>query len=277
MPRPRLVATDLDGTLLRDDGTLSARTLDALRITVRAGAQVVLATARPPRHLDALAAATGLTGTAVCSNGAIVYDIGSRTVARSTPLAVPVARAVAGALRDAAPGVGFAVETGHRLYWAPGYGHHLPEDAGAEIPVRSLVDLWAAPGPVVKLLAWSPALDADALLAFAEQAAAGHARFTHSGGRGLLEVSARGVTKAAAPAELCASRGIAAEQVIAFGDMPNDLPVLTWAGTACAVAGAHPAVLAAATLRTASNEDDGVARVLERLFGPRAHPRHGVP
>ncbi|MDX3096576.1 HAD hydrolase family protein [Streptomyces sp. ME19-03-3] len=274
MPHPRLVATDLDGTLLRDDGTLSARTLDALRTTTGAGAQVVLVTARPPRYLDALAAATGLTGTAVCSNGAIVYDIGRRTVARSTPLAVPVARAVTAALQDAAPGVGFAVETGHRLHWAPGYGHHLPEDAGAEVLVRSLTELWAVPGPVVKLLVWSPALDADALLAVAEQAAGGRAQFTHSGGNGLLEVSARGVTKASALAALCASRGIAAEQVVAFGDMPNDLPVLTWAGIGCAVDNAHPAVLVAVTLRTASNEDDGVARVLERLYGPEAHQRH---
>ncbi|MFE0629505.1 HAD family hydrolase [Streptomyces sp. NPDC058864] len=267
MPRPRLVATDLDGTLLRDDGTLSVRTLDALRTTAGAGAEVVLVTARPPRYLDALAAATGLTGTAVCSNGAIVYDIGSRTVTGSTPLALPVARRVAGALRDAAPGVGFAVETGHRLYRAPEYGHRLPEDADAEVPVRSLAELWTAPGPAVKLLAWSPVLDADALLATAEHAAGGRAQFTHSGGHGLLEVSSLGVTKAAALAALCASRGIPASQVVAFGDMPNDLPVLTWAGTACAVANAHPAVLAAVPHRTASNEDDGVARALERLFG----------
>ncbi|MFD8074024.1 HAD family hydrolase [Streptomyces sp. NPDC059718] len=273
MPRPRLVATDLDGTLLRNDGTLSARTLDALRGTAGAGAEVVLVTARPPRYLDALAAATGLTGTAVCANGAIVYDIGSRAVTGSTPLPVPVARRVAAALRDAAPGVGFAVETGHRLHWAPGYGHHLPEDAGAEVPVTSLAELWATPGPVVKLLAWSPALDADALLAVAEHAAGGRAQFTHSGGHGLLEVSARGVTKAAALAALCASRGIAAEEVIAFGDMPNDLPVLTWAGTGCAVANAHPAVLASVAHRTASNEDDGVARVLERLYGTGARER----
>ncbi|MFG2301486.1 HAD family hydrolase [Actinacidiphila glaucinigra] len=273
MPRPLLVATDLDGTLLRNDGTLSARTLDALRTTSGAGAEVVLVTARPPRYLDALAAATGLTGTAVCSNGAIVYDIAGRTVTGSTPLAASVARRVAAALRDAAPGVGFAVETGHHLRWAPGYGHHLPEDADAELPVRSLAELWTAPGPVVKLLAWSPALDADALLAVAEHAAGGGAQFTHSGGRGLLEVSARGVTKAAALAALCADRGIPAERVVAFGDMPNDLPVLTWAGTACAVANAHPAVLAAVPHRTASNEDDGVARVLERLFGAGARER----
>ncbi|MEU4092428.1 HAD family hydrolase [Streptomyces sp. NPDC026673] len=266
-PRPRLVASDLDGTLLRNDGTLSARTLGALRSAAGAGAEVVLVTARPPRYLDALAAATGLTGTAVCGNGAIVYDIGSRTVTASTPLPVPVARKTAAALRDASPGIGFAVETGHLLRWAPGYGHHLPEDAAAEVAVGSLAELWVTPDPVVKLLAWSPALDADALLAVAEHAAGGQAQFTHSGGRGLLEVSAHGVTKAAALADLCAARGIPAAEVVAFGDMPNDLPVLTWAGTACAVANAHPAVLAAVRTHTASNEDDGVARVLERLYG----------
>ncbi|MGW3244696.1 HAD family hydrolase [Streptomyces sp. NPDC001070] len=273
MPRPRLVATDLDGTLLRDDGTLSARTLGALRTAALAGAEVVLVTARPPRYLDALAAATGLTGTAVCGNGAIVYDIGRQAVTGSSPLPLPVARRVAAALLDAAPGVGFAVETGRLLRWAPGYGHHLPEDADAEVALGSPAELWATPDPIVKLLAWSPVLDADTLLTVAGRSAGDEAQFTHSGGRGLLEVSARGVTKAAALAALCAARGILAAEVIAFGDMPNDLPVLTWAGTAVAVANAHPAVLAAVRRHTASNQDDGVARVLERLYGPYARGR----
>ena len=73
------------------------------------------------------------------------------------------------------------------------------------------------------------------------------------------------MSKAAALAELCAELGIEATEVVAFGDYPNDLPMLEWAGYAVAVANAHPDVLAAADEVTASNADDGVAVVLERL------------
>lgn len=97
-------------------------------------------------------------------------------------------------------------------------------------------------------------------------------QFTHSGGRGLLEISASGVTKAGTLAELCAGRGIDATEVIAFGDMPNDLTVLDWAGTGYAMGNAHPDVLAAVPSHTVSNEEDGVALVLERFFGPPTAP-----
>jgi hydroxymethylpyrimidine pyrophosphatase-like HAD family hydrolase len=61
-------------------------------------------------------------------------------------------------------------------------------------------------------------------------------------------------------------QGVAAREVVAFGDMPNDVPMLTWAGTSYAMANAHPDVLAAVTHTTGRNDDDGVAMVLERLF-----------
>ncbi len=75
------------------------------------------------------------------------------------------------------------------------------------------------------------------------------------------------MTKATALAALASERGIRPQEVVAFGDMPNDLPMLTWAGTAYAVANAHPDVLAAVDHVTAANNDDGVALVLEDLFG----------
>jgi hydroxymethylpyrimidine pyrophosphatase-like HAD family hydrolase len=89
---------------------------------------------------------------------------------------------------------------------------------------------------------------------------------THSSGGALIEMSARGVTKASALAVLAEERGIKPDEVVAFGDMPNDLPMLSWAGTSYAVANAHPSVLAAADHVTAANNDDGVAQVLEALF-----------
>ncbi|MFE2092419.1 HAD family hydrolase [Streptomyces sp. NPDC059460] len=270
-----MIASDLDGTLLRGDGTLSPRTLRALRAAESAGAEVVLVTARPPRFVDRLAAATGLAGTAVCSNGALVYDIGTRTVISSRALSVAVARRVATAVAAAVPEVGFALETGNQVLYEPAYRLRLSEDIDAELPVPSLAALWLTDVPVTKLLAWSARLDADTLLAAAREGAGAAGRevqFTHSGGRGLLEISAFGVTKAGTLAELCAGRGIDATEVIAFGDMPNDLTVLDWAGIGYAMGNAHPAVLAAVPAHTVSNEEDGVAHVLEGLFGPSAAP-----
>jgi Cof subfamily protein (haloacid dehalogenase superfamily) len=261
----KLIATDLDGTLLRNDGTVSRRTLDALRTAVEAGAEVVFVTARPPRFVDALTAATGLVGTAVCSNGAIVYDIGRREVISSRPLGVAAARQVAAALREELPSVGFGVETGQHVRYEPSYALRMPEDAAAEVPVALLDDLWTV--PFVKLLAHSRHHSADSMVAVAEAVAGGRAQFTHSGGHGLLEVSALGVGKASTLAALCAGRGIEARDVVAFGDMPNDLTILRWAGIGYAVGNAHEAVLAAADRRTLTNTEDGVAAVLEELFG----------
>ncbi|MEV7401313.1 Cof-type HAD-IIB family hydrolase [Streptomyces sp. NPDC091267] len=261
-----MIASDLDGTLLRNDGTLSPRTLRALRTAEGAGVEIVIVTARPPRFVDRLAEATGLVGTAVCSNGALVYDIATRTVVSSRVLPLTTAQRVATALGAAVPEVGFALETGNQVLYEPAYRLRLSEDVGAELPVPTLADLWLTEAPVTKLLVWSDRLDADTLLAAARQGAGDEVQLTHSGGRGLLEISAPGVTKAGTLSMLCAGRGIDAAEVIAFGDMPNDLSVLGWAGTGYAMANAHPAVLAAVPTHTLSNEEDGVAEVIERLF-----------
>ena len=83
---------------------------------------------------------------------------------------------------------------------------------------------------------------------------------------GLVEISARGVTKATGLAALAGRLGIPAGDVLAFGDMPNDVTMLHWAGTAVVVANAHPAAREAADAVTLSNVDDGVAEYLERLL-----------
>ena len=171
--RVRLVATDLDGTLLRDDLTISARTRESLRAAQRAGIQTVMVTARPPRRMRSLSKALGLEGVVICPNGALLY---------SHPF--------------------------------------------------------------------------DALLALVHRHAGADAH-VHSGSD-FVEVSAAGVTKAAAVAAYGAERGISASEVVAVGDMPNDLPMLRWAGWSVAVANAHPDVLASCDARTASNNDDGV-------------------
>jgi Cof subfamily protein (haloacid dehalogenase superfamily) len=261
-----MVATDLDGTLVGSDGTVSARTRRALHRARAAGAEIVLITARPPRYVDRLGLDAEVAATAVCGNGAIVYDVASRTVVEARELPLPVARKVAGVLSGALPGIGFAVETGREVLCEPAFTRRFSADAGAEVAVPALTALWRA-APIVKLLAWCADRDVDAMLAVACAAVGGAAEVTHSGGTGLLEVSAPGVTKAGTLATLCAARGIDPAGVLAFGDMPNDLTILGWAGTAYAMGNAHPTVLAAVGRHASGNDADGVAEVLERLYG----------
>jgi Cof subfamily protein (haloacid dehalogenase superfamily) len=265
----QLAACDLDGTLLRRDGTISERTRAAWRAAAAAGVELVIVTARPPRYLDPVADVLGREGTAICANGAVVYDLGPRRVVQTRPLTRELTEAVVAAIAAAVPGVGFAVETGTRVVFEPGFGK--PHSGDVRHAVPDLAGMWRHGTPIVKLLAWSALSTADSLLALVRAAAGDAVECTHSGGTNLVEVSAAGVSKVAGLAALCAARGIDPADVIAFGDAPNDLAMLCWAGRGYAVANAHPSVLAAGLPTTASNDEDGVAHVLERLVdaGPR--------
>jgi Cof subfamily protein (haloacid dehalogenase superfamily) len=259
-----MVACDLDGTLLRRDGSVSPRTRTAWTAAAKAGVDMVIVTARAPRYLDAVADELDCSGTASCANGALRYDLGERRVTEVRPLAREVTEAVVAAVSAAVPGVGFAVETGTMVVFEPGFAR--PNHGDVRLAAVDLTELWHHGTPIVKLLAWSATSSADHLLALVRAAAGDAVECTHSGGTGLVEVSAAGVSKLAALIDLCAERGIPAEEVIAFGDMPNDLAMLSWVGRGFAVANAHPSVLAAGLPTTASNDDDGVARVLESLL-----------
>jgi hypothetical protein len=266
-PRPRIVATDLDGTLVRSDHTVSDRTRAALTAVEEAGSRLVLVTGRPPRWMAPVVEATGHRGLAVCANGAIVYDLHTERVVRSHLLSADAAAEVVAALRRDVPGISFAVEKGPVDGVPGGFGReqvYRPRWDVAEVEVAPIEELVAA--GAVKLLARHEQRDSDALLAAARQSLGALAEATHSSTDGLLEISASGISKASGLASLADEQGVDAAEVVAFGDMPNDLPMLTWAGHAVAVENAHPEVRAAADEVTASNDDDGVALVLERLF-----------
>ena len=260
---PLLVATDLDGTIVRSDGTISARTVAAFARVEQAGAHFVLVTGRPPRVMPPIAAAFGKRGTAICANGALTYDMAAGTVVAAHLIAPDVLVAAARALRAAIPGIGIAVEypDGHA---ADGIYQSVRWDVNASLPRPSDDVLFGR--PAAKLLGrhmdWTP----DELLAKAAPVLDGLVNVSHSNGLSLIEAVADGVSKATAVAELAASYGIGPESVVAFGDMPNDLPLLSWAGTSCAVAGGHPEVLATATHVIGGNDDDGVADYLEKLY-----------
>jgi HAD superfamily hydrolase (TIGR01484 family) len=260
---PLLVATDLDGTIIRGDGTISARTVAAFARVEAAGARFVLVTGRPPAWMGDIAAVFGHRGTAICANGALAYDMETGTVTARNLIQPPVLAAAATALRAAVPGIGIALEyqdgrAADQLYqaskWDVDRGMQRPGDAA----------LFSRPAS--KLLGRHLGYDCDDLLALALPAIGDLVSVTHSNGKGLVEAAALGVSKASVVAEIAAELGIGPESVLAFGDMPNDLPLLTWAGTSCAVANAHPEVLAAAARVIGSNDDDGVAEYLERLY-----------
>jgi Cof subfamily protein (haloacid dehalogenase superfamily) len=259
---PRLVATDLDGTIVGPGGEISDRTVRALHRVEELGVPVVFVTGRPPRWLGAVSERTGLTGLAICANGAIVYDLHAEEVVAHHSIAVEIGLEITGRLREALPEVAFAVETLDG--YAREHAYRPRWDVGLEPTLGRIDEIFGE--ATVKLLVRHESMGADQLLAAARDVVGDLAEFTHSSIDGLLEVSAAGVSKATTLAQLCAERGIAAADVLAFGDMPNDLAMLAWAGTAYAVAGAHPEVLAAVERHTGDPVDDGVAQVLERVF-----------
>lgn len=260
----RLIATDLDGTLLRDDRAISPRTRATLMRAVAAGVRLVLVTARPPRFVHTLAQTLDVAGLAICCNGAIVYDIRADELLEHTPLAAAEATAVALGMREVAPGVTFAIEAGRTFGAEPAY---LALGALAHPQDDHIADaLTLCAQPVTKLIARHPTEPAADLYPLAAPLARGRAEVTFSSPH-FLEFSAFGVDKAATLARLCQRLGVAPAEVIAFGDMPNDAAMLRWAGYGAAVANAHPDALAAARLVTESNMEDGVALALERLLG----------
>ena len=260
--RPRLVATDLDGTLVRSDGTVSAYTRDVLAELDRRGVPVVFVTGRPLRWAEDVFEYVGGHGLAIVSNGGLVWDVARSAVHLLRPLDPAVGLEVCGLIREAAPGAAFAVESLAGIALEAGFHerHVLPEGARRG-PLEELFD-----DPAIKVLARHEELPAQEFWDLAMLAVGDRAVVTWSSASALLEISGAGVTKASTLALLCADHGVTADDVIAFGDMPNDLPMLGWAGTSYAMADAHPTVTAAADHVAPGHDDDGVARVLAGVF-----------
>jgi Cof subfamily protein (haloacid dehalogenase superfamily) len=273
----RLVATDLDGTLLRSDGSVSDRTCRALAAARAAGVVVVLVSGRPVHSLREAALLADVTGLAICSNGAIVYDLDQDEITRHTALAADTSLRLIHALREAVPGVCFAFVRGTGFACEPAY-HQIAREVDHSPGYLAAAVLGDAVAlcdrESTKLIARHPALSADDLLARVQGMALDGFEATHSGAP-FVEMAAPGVTKAWALESLCADLGIAAHEVVAFGDAPNDLPMLRWAGRGIAIANGHLAVLAEADEVAPTNDEDGVAVVLERLLRTRREHQSG--
>lgn len=264
MSQPQVIATDLDGTLIARNDVLSRRTIEALAAAEAAGITVVMVTARPPRWVDHLVDHVGAHGTALCSNGAFTYDVARREVVEEYVFAEDVATTLVRRLREAVPGVGLASERRDGYVAEHAYAAW---DRADRAPLCRVEDITTSfdvlPG---KLVATAPDLPGEALHERVAQAVAGLGEPAYSGASGLAEINAVGTSKGVALARWCAARNIPAESVWAFGDMPNDLPMLRWAGRAYAVTNGHADVLAATSYRCDPPEEDGVAAVVEAIL-----------
>ena len=263
--RPRLLVSDLDGTLLRSDETISDATLAELRRWADDGVPLVLATGRPPRWMLGVRERLG-SGLAICCNGAVLMDLEPFEVLEEHPVTPEVLQAVTGELRRRQPGTWFAVEYGDQFRHEPVYQPRWDVDAPG-VAVATLEEMVGR--PVAKLLARHEELGRDEFVDLVAEVVGDTATVTTSSSDALAEISARGVTKATGLARVAAERGLGPADVVYFGDMPNDLAAFDWVreggGRAVAMAGAHPDVLAAATDVTDANDADGVAVFLASL------------
>lgn len=261
---PRLVVSDMDGTLLDDSGLrVSERNAAALRRAQEAGAKVVIATGRPIWWLEPVIEA-GFDGIAVCMNGAVIYDVGRREMISAQPLTSALMWQFVDGLSARTPDFALAVErvgTTIEQCWAePQYDH--PWGIGT-FQLTDRASLLA--DPALKMLVRGPGGSPELALA-ARESGVGAVSVTYSSNDGLLEVAAAGVNKGAALAKLAAEWGIDASEVVAFGDMPNDLEMLDWAGHGVAMGNAHADVASIANEIAPAHHEDGVATVLERWF-----------
>ena len=261
----RLIATDLDGTLLRSDESVARRTREALAAACAAGAAHIVVTGRAvpwTRHiLDDL----GYDGLAVCGQGAQVYDAGAHRLLTSVTLDRQLARVALAKIEAEVGPLYLAASRGGldgAVLVGPGYA---VTGALPATPFTDASDLWTA--PLNKIYIQHPSLTDDQLAQASREAAGGFVTVAMAG-EGIVELLPLGLSKATGLSLAARRLGMKAADTIAFGDMPNDIPMFAWSSYGVAMANAHEELKAVANEVTSSNEEDGIAVVLERLLGP---------
>lgn len=260
----RLVASDIDGTILSREGLISQRTVRAFEACEAAGVAVVFVTGRPARWLTPLSEQLEHTGTVICSNGALVFDLATMSVVSSRAIARSTVLEVRDIVRGLFPESVFAAETPAEFFMEPGFVEARREHQLEHVRQGEIEDLVAG-DDVVKFMAKIEGLSAEDYFHGVAPHIAHLVSVTHSAlDVTMLEIAPLGVNKAVTLAEYAHALGVPPEDVVAFGDMPNDVEMLTWAGEGYAMQSGHPRALAATSLHAPGIEDDGVAQVLER-------------
>jgi hydroxymethylpyrimidine pyrophosphatase-like HAD family hydrolase len=264
---PRLIATDLDGTFLRPDGTVSTLNARAVERAAERGIPFVVATGRPSRWLGVLDAVARAHPQVIVSNGGAVVDLATRTPIQEFPLINAATTPVLAELRAAIPGITFGFETGLSFGCEPESPSRQRLEPGHV--VGSIPELLAQLGNVIKVLGFHPDIDSEQLTLRAVGVVGDRLTLTHasvSQPYGMIELTAPGISKASTLAKLCADLHIDAADVAAFGDMPNDADMLDWVGQGFVVANGHYSMKTRGYTEVPSNADDGVGRTILDLL-----------
>ncbi len=269
-PKPKMVATDVDGTLIDRAEQVSPRTRAVVKALIDDGVHFVLATGRPPRWIEPVVAGLGYPPLCVCGNGAVVYDSAADRILHSNSLDVDDLAWLAELAERILPGCGLAAErvgeTAHdaatpQFVSSPEYQHAWLNPDDTQVARREVIAT-----PAIKMLIRLPGVASAEMRAALDPHLDGRADLTYSTDDGLIELSAPGVTKASGLAMVAERLGVEHRDIIAFGDMPNDVPMLRLAGHGVAMGNAHPEAVVAADEITGTNAEDGVAQVLERWW-----------
>lgn len=262
-PRPpvRLIATDIDGTMLRSDGTLSPRVQTALHRAWDAGIHVVPTTGRPLIVSYDVIDALRLDHYWIFANGAVTRHLERDEMVRGYWMDPTVAQGLVVELRAAIAGAGFAIEMERSASFEAGFEDLVPMVP----PGRALDDvLDGVHSRVQKVLIFHPTLTLDELYTRVCEVVGDHAVPSYSG-LNFIEVAAALVTKAVAVEALAADLGISQAEVASFGDNHNDVSMLEWAGRSFAMANATDDAKVAADETIGLNDDDGLAVKVEEL------------
>ena len=263
--RPKLIATDLDGTIVNHDGTISERTVTTFKRARDMGVEIFFVTGRPPRWMPEIKEAFGF-GNAICGNGAMLYDLLGDKVIEEWLISVEDQLETVKRLRLAIPEISFAVESHRYFHREKAY---IPRwDVGLDnVGVNSIEEIIQS--PALKLLARCSAqnISSDVMLDTAIPVLDGLVTVTHSNPHdSLLEISAINVSKGATLAKMAARLGIDAADCVTFGDNPNDFSMLAWSGRSYAMASGHPDGATIAKSVAAPCEEDGVAKAIDALL-----------
>lgn len=267
---PSLIASDVDGTLMSSEGRVTPRTREAVAELSGRETSFVLATGRPPRWIAPVVEELGFAPPAVCANGAVLYDSASDRVIRAVNLEPDTLMWLAELASQLLDNCGFAAERigesargGELVQFvsAPGYQHAWERSDHIEVADAELTG-----APAGKLLVRCPGMLSSDMARIMAPHTGDRVDLTYSTENGLLEISAAGVNKATGLMMAAEYLDVSSDRILAFGDMPNDVPMLTIAHHGVAMGNAHPRALDAADEVTAANDDDGVGLVLERFL-----------
>lgn len=263
--RPKLIATDLDGTIVPHYGQISDRTKEAFANAHNEGIEIFYVTGRPPRWMPEIAEAFSF-GHGICGNGAMLYDIHNQKILEEWLMPVTNQIETVNRLRLAIPTISFAVEAHNYFHREKAY---VPRwDVGLDnIGVHDITEIMESPALKILARCSDQELTSDEMLEIALKELEGVATVTHSNVHdSLLEINALGISKGATLAKMAERHGITAEESVAFGDNPNDFTMLSWAGRSWAMADGHPDGHKHAKFIADPHQEDGVAKEIEKLL-----------